>query len=240
MKAILLSAGLGTRLKPITDSIPKCLVPVGPKPIIDTWLGLFERAGVEEVLINLHHHPDLVRRHLGRREGKIVIRTVYEKELLGSLGTVLANKSFYAGESEVLIVYVDNFAFIDFRQFAAFHAGHTFPMTVGVFETPTPKECGIIELDREGTVVGFEEKPQNPRSNLANAGIYLIDTGFLNGWSDDPGTGTRDIGFHFLPRSVGRMKAYRVEPFFHDIGTIERLRKANAEYEQHASLFAES
>ena len=69
MKAFLLAAGLGTRLKPITDTVPKCMVPIDGRPLLDIWLDAFDRAGVDEVLVNLHYLPDVVRRHLGARAG---------------------------------------------------------------------------------------------------------------------------------------------------------------------------
>ena len=69
MKAFLLAAGVGSRLRPITDTIPKCMVPIGGQPMLDIWLDAFDRAGVDEVLVNLHHLPDVVRHHLEARAG---------------------------------------------------------------------------------------------------------------------------------------------------------------------------
>ena len=88
MKAFLLAAGVGSRLRPITDTIPKCMVAIDGQPLLDIWLDAFDRAGVDEVLVNLHHLPDVVRRHLAARTGPPAVRTVIEPELLGSAGTL--------------------------------------------------------------------------------------------------------------------------------------------------------
>ena len=84
MKAFLLAAGLGTRLRPLTDSVPKCLVRVGGHPLLELWLDTFRAAGVDEVLVNLHHMPEQVRSHLAAHRGKPQVRTSYEPTLLGS------------------------------------------------------------------------------------------------------------------------------------------------------------
>src|ERR1700757_697832 len=77
VKAFLLAAGVGSRLRPITDTVPKCMLAIDGRPLLDTWLDAFDRAGVDEVLVNLHHLPDVVRSHLGGRAGPPVVRTFF-------------------------------------------------------------------------------------------------------------------------------------------------------------------
>ena len=84
MKAFLLAAGVGSRLRPVTDRTPKCMVPIGGRPLLDIWLDAFGRAGVGEVLINLHHLPEVVSRHLAARAKPPSVRMVFEPVLLGS------------------------------------------------------------------------------------------------------------------------------------------------------------
>jgi mannose-1-phosphate guanylyltransferase len=102
VKAFLLAAGLGTRLRPITDTVPKCMLAIDGRPLLDIWLDEFDRAGVEEVLVNLHYLPDVVRRHLATRTGTPAVRTFFEPELLGSAGTLAANRDWVAGEDMFL------------------------------------------------------------------------------------------------------------------------------------------
>jgi mannose-1-phosphate guanylyltransferase len=92
-KALLLAGGLGTRLRPITETVPKCLVPVAGRPMLDYWLDALERAGIGEVLLNTHHLRDQVRDWMDRANAVRPIRVVeaWEPELLGSAGTVSAN-----------------------------------------------------------------------------------------------------------------------------------------------------
>ena len=86
VKAFLLAAGVGSRLRPITDTTPKCMLAIDDRPLLDIWLDAFDRAGVDEVLVNLHHLPDVVRRHLAARTAPPAVRTFFEPELLGSAG----------------------------------------------------------------------------------------------------------------------------------------------------------
>src|SRR5271169_3611170 len=98
VKAFLLAAGVGSRLRPITDAIPKCMVVIDDRPLLDVWLDAFDRAGIDEVLVNLHHLPDVVRHHIAARPRPPVVRTFFEPELLGSAGTLAANRHWVDGE----------------------------------------------------------------------------------------------------------------------------------------------
>src|SRR5262249_52482920 len=98
MKAFLLAAGIGSRLLPITAAIPKCMVVIDDRPLLDVWLDAFDRAGIDEVLVNLHHLPDVVRHHIAARSGPPAVRTFLEPELLGSAGTLAANRQWVDGE----------------------------------------------------------------------------------------------------------------------------------------------
>ena len=108
MKAFLLAAGVGSRLRPITDTVPKCMVTIAEQPLLDIWLDAFDRAGVDEVLVNLHHLPDVVRRRVMARTGPPRVHLVFEPELLGSAGTLLANRRWLAGENFFLACNADN------------------------------------------------------------------------------------------------------------------------------------
>lgn len=103
MKAFLLAAGYGTRLKPFTDTVPKCMMPICGKPLLSWWMELFEKHSVTEVLVNTHYLPDAVREFVQIYNAKntgVRLIEAYEKELLGSGGTILANKGFVESESD--------------------------------------------------------------------------------------------------------------------------------------------
>jgi mannose-1-phosphate guanylyltransferase len=234
MKAFLLAAGVGSRLRPITDTIPKCMVTIGGQPLLDIWLDAFNRAGVDEVLVNLHHLPDVIRNHLKVRARSLqppAVRTVFEPELLGSAGTLAANRAWVGGEEMFLACYADNLTNFDLRSLADTHRAHGAIATLTVFHSERPSAGGAVELDAAGLVVGFQEKPSNPVSDLVNAGMYAFHPGVL----DEIGGPPSDIGYDLLPRLVGRARAMPVEGYFRDIGTVDAYWRAQQEWQVRAA-----
>ena len=230
MKAFLLAAGVGSRLRPITDTTPKCMLAIGGQPLLDIWLDAFDRAGVDEVLVNLHHLPDVVRNHLKARAGSLqppAVRTVFEPELLGSAGTLAANRAWVGGEEMFLACYADNLTDFDLRSLAETHRARGAIATLTVFHSERPSAGGVVELDAAGTVVGFTEKPSQPVSDLVNAGIYAFHPRVLDEIDGPP---PRDIGYDLLPRLVGRAKAMPVEGYFRDVGTVDAYQRAQQEW----------
>ena len=228
MKAFLLSAGLGTRLKPLTDEIPKCLLTFSGKPLLQIWMELMGRHGVSEVLVNTHWHAKKVERFVKETEKSInsedmtsdpwpEVRLFHEAELLGSAGTLSANKEWVSDGKPFLILYGDNLTNVELSQMLAFHERHNKPFTLGVFKSERPKECGIAEVDAEGVVTGFIEKPDFPKSDLAAAGMYVADNRIFEFYPRNAKTiMPLDLGFHVLPNLMGKMKAYVIEEFLMD------------------------
>jgi mannose-1-phosphate guanylyltransferase len=227
MKAILLAAGIGSRLRPITDRTPKCMLPVGNKPLLELWLDAFSRAGVGEVLINLHHLPDVVLRHVHGRYGPPAIRTVFEPKLLGSAGTLRRNRGWVQGEEFFLVVNADNLTDFDLRCLIDFHRSGDAVATLTVFRAEQPSQCGVVDVDSSGLVTEFAEKPTEPTSDLANAGIYAFSPSVLDEIDDTPPS---DIGYSLLPRLVGRARALPLEGYFRDIGTPSAYEQASREW----------
>jgi mannose-1-phosphate guanylyltransferase len=231
VKAFLLAAGLGTRLRPITDTIPKCMLPIDGRPLLDIWLDEFDRAGVDEVLVNLHYLPDVVRRHLDTRAGAPAVRTFFEPELLGSAGTLAANRDWVAGEDVFLACNADNLTDFDLRALVRAHADGGAVATLTVFHSDRPSAGGVVELDPDGLVTGFTEKPPEPVSDLVNAGMYAFSPSLLD---EIDGPRPCDIGYHLLPGLVGRARAVLVEGYFRDVGTVDAYQRANQEWPERA------
>ena len=147
MKAFLLAAGVGSRLRPITDTTPKCMVVIDDRPLLDIWLDAFDRAGIDEVLVNLHHLPDVVRRHLAARTGPPAVRTFFEPELLGSAGTLVANRQWVEDEEFFLACNADNLTDFDLRSLIDAHREHGAVATLTVFHSERPSAGGVVELD---------------------------------------------------------------------------------------------
>jgi len=232
MKAFLLAAGVGSRLRPITDTTPKCMIVIDDRPLLDIWLDAFDRAGVDEVLVNLHHLPDVVRRHLAARTGPPLVRTFFEPELLGSAGTLLANREWVEAEDFFLACYADNLTDFDLRSLIDAHREHGATATWTVFHSANPSAGGVVELDAAGRVIGFVEKPSQPVSDLTNAGMYAFDPRVLD---EIDGALPSDIGYNLLPRLVGRARAVLVEGYFRDVGTAEAYRRAREEWPARAA-----
>jgi mannose-1-phosphate guanylyltransferase len=227
VKAFLLAAGVGNRLRPITDHTPKCLLPIAGTPLLDIWLDRLHGAGVDEVLVNLHHLPDLVLQHLEARSGPPVVRTAFEPELLGSAGTLLHHRSWVEDEGFFLAINADNLTDFDLRQLIEFHRSGDAEATLTVFHAPDPTQCGVVDVDDSGLVIGFTEKPSAPVGNLANAGLYAFSPEVLFEIDDTIPT---DIGYHLLPRLIRRARALPMESYFCDIGTPAAYERAGRDW----------
>lgn len=224
--ALLMAAGFGTRLRPLTNAVPKCLVPVAGRPLLDYWVDSFCRAGVREALINTHHLPGLVREYIAsvNRRGHLKLHEAFEPDLLGSAGTIRANRGFVSPEGEALVVYSDNLSTVDLEALIRFHRASEDPVTMLLFRSPVPENCGIAELDAQGRVVTFVEKPKQPRSDLANAGVYVLTGAAYHEIAD---LNAFDLGFDVLPRFVGRMRGFVHQGYHRDIGSLESLAEAD-------------
>ncbi len=223
--AIILAAGLGTRLRPLTDRITKCLVPINGRPLLDYWVDSLAAAGVVESRVNTHSHPEQVRSYLEKvnASGRLLLAESFEPTLLGSAGTITANADLADGADDVIIVYADNFSDVDLSRMLAYHRGHGDPFTMLLFRAPDPRDCGIAELGEEGRVVSFVEKPAEPKSDLANGGVYIVTA---RAYREIAALNAFDIGFEVLPKFVGRMRGWPREGYHLDIGTHEALAKA--------------
>jgi mannose-1-phosphate guanylyltransferase len=227
-----MAAGLGTRLRPLTDTVPKCLVPVGGRPLLRYWIDRLAEAGVRDAVINTHHLPAEVREFIaevntpGSVPGGFQLRESYEPKLLGSAGTISANRALADGASEIVVVYSDNLSGVDLGDMIRFHRSHADPFTMLVFRAAEPRRCGIAECDADNRIIGFVEKPSEPRSDLANGGVYVIDPDAFREIAD---MRAFDIGFDVIPRFVGRMRAWEWGGYHLDIGTHEALARAESD-----------
>ena len=226
MKAFLLAAGLGTRLRPLTDQTPKCLLPIGGIAILDLWLDAMVRAGVTDVLVNLHHLADQVKAHVARRRRPPAVRLCYEPTLLGSAGTLAANRTFVAGEEFFLACYVDNLTDFDLSVLVERHRSWGGLATLALMHTDEPHAKGIVELDADGIVASFEEKPEAPKSDLANAGIYAFAPSVIDSIAKSPA----DIGYDLLPQLVGKAQGFVIDAYLRDIGTPGAYAAAEREW----------
>lgn len=228
MKAFLLAAGLGTRLRPLTESVPKCLVPVAGRPLLAWWFDLLERHGITDVLINLHHLPEKVERFAAAYRGPIRIELAMEPKLLGSAGTIHANREFVDDVEQFYILYADNLTNVDLAALREFNDENPSPLTLGLQPVPDPERRGIAQLDSRGRIVEFVEKPEHPRGNLAFAGVAVARESLFDYF--EPVPPPFDLGFHVLPRLEGMMNGVEIGGYLRDVGTLESLAAAETEW----------
>jgi mannose-1-phosphate guanylyltransferase len=226
MKAFLLAAGNGTRLRPLTDKIPKCLVPIQGTPMLAIWLNLCETLGVTELLINLHAHASVVRTFLKQYNAdKVRVHVAEERQLLGSAGTLRANRKWVEDEDMFWVFYADVLHRADLKSILCLHRQRGLAATLGVYEVPEPSRCGIVTVNCDGVIEHFVEKPTHPASNLAFSGLMIGTNALLDAIPDGVPT---DIGFHVLPKLVGKMLAFPIRDYLMDVGTLENYQRAQA------------
>ena len=177
LRALLLAAGFGTRLRPLTLTKPKCLVDLAGKPLLGHWLQKLEKAGCESAIVNSHYLPNQVEDYLKNwRSSTMTVSIFHEPKLLGTAGTLLANEAFFKGATGLLI-HADNAMSDDLDEFVLAHSNRCEEclLTMLTFETDTPMSCGIVETDQTGRLIDFHEKVEHPPGNQANGAVYAFD-----------------------------------------------------------------
>jgi len=235
LRALLLAAGLGTRLRPITDSIPKCLVPIGGRPLLDYWLETLAAAEIGRVLVNTHHHAAQVDEFVHNSRYAHLVGTVHEQELLGTGGTLLRNRKFFR-DGPVLLIHADNLCICDFPAFVRSHSQRPAgtDMTMMTFTASEPETCGVVEIDTNGVVHAMHEKVKHPPGNLANAAVYIVEPSVFD-FLASLGKSYIDFSLNVLPHYMGRIQAWHNGGFHMDIGTLQNLQRAQEYVLAHAT-----
>lgn len=235
MRALLLAAGLGTRLRPITNTIPKCLVPIHGRPLLGYWLDLVFSGGVERALVNTHYFAEEVERFVASSPWASRVDLIYEPALLGTGGTMAANRAYFGG-APFLVAHADNLTDVDVAALFAAHAQRPAGCvaTMLAFHTDDPRSCGILELDRGGVVQAFHEKVENPPGNLANAAVYIFDDEIAD-FAEKLGKPFVDLSTEVIPHFLGRIQAVEHAGYHRDIGNPESLRLAHEEFRPNVS-----
>lgn len=175
-QAMLLAAGLGTRLRPLTDRVPKCMVRVGGRPILGHVIARLRSQGVTELVINTHHLPDVVTEYFGDGSASGVhISWSHEAVLLGTAGSVRASAAHFDGP--FFVWYADNLSTCKLDAMWLHHRRRRAILTMALFERRDPTSSGIAALDVDSMITRFREKPRPEEafSNLVNAGIMILE-----------------------------------------------------------------
>jgi mannose-1-phosphate guanylyltransferase len=227
MKALLLAAGVGSRLLPITKTIPKCLVSIHGRPLLAVWLDRLVKFRLGPFLINTHYLPDQVESFIEQSQFRKLVTLVYEPKLLGTAGTLIANLDFFEGQDGMLI-HADNYCMADLSEFVLAHQNRPSNclMTMMTFRTLDPSSCGIIDLDERGIVRQLYEKIDNPPGNLANGAVYILSRQLIEMLRCNSDN-IHDFSLQILPNLIGHIFTFETQETFIDIGTPEAYSRAN-------------
>jgi mannose-1-phosphate guanylyltransferase/mannose-1-phosphate guanylyltransferase/phosphomannomutase len=220
MKAMVLAAGLGTRLRPLTFEIPKPMVPVIDRPVMAHIVELCRRQGFDQLIANLHYFPDTIRGYFGDS-----IEYRYEEELLGTAGGVRNVRDFF-GDDPVIVISGDALTDIDLNKLVERHRSAGGIGTLTVKQVDDTQEYGVVLHDNDGRISGFQEKPHPDEalSNLGNCGIYCFnpeifdyfpETDFVD-WANDvfPVLLDNDVPFYI----------HEIQEYWNDVGSLDELR----------------
>jgi mannose-1-phosphate guanylyltransferase len=221
MRAMVLAAGLGTRLRPLTYEITKPMVPVLDRPVMEHIVDLLDRHSFEQVIANLHYFPETIRDHFGER-----LHYHYEPELLGTAGGVRACADFF-GDEAFLVISGDALTDIDLGALAARHRQAGGIATLAVKRVTDTREFGVVLHDREGRVTGFQEKPtpEEALSDLGNCGIYVFDSKIFDYFPERPFADWAKDVFPALLENDVPFHIHEVHEYWNDIGSLSELRQ---------------
>lgn len=231
MRVMIMAAGIGTRLRPVTELVPKPMAPIVNKPALYHILRLLGRHGMREVIINLHHLPDAITECFGDGSSMgMDISYSFEPELLGTAGGVKNNQAFL-GDDTFLVISGDALTDIDLTGLVAAHRRGGYIVTMAVKEVSDPSQFGVVVADDDGRVVGFQEKPsrEEARSRLCNCGIYVFEPAIfehiLSGEFDDFG---RRV-FPDLLRKHVPFQVHEFEEYWSDVGNLNEYVQGNGD-----------
>jgi mannose-1-phosphate guanylyltransferase len=220
MKAMVLAAGLGTRLRPLTYEIPKPMVPVLDRPVMAHIVNLCERQGFDELVANLHYFPDTIRDYFGDR-----LTYVYEDELLGTAGGVRNVRDFF-GADPVVVVSGDALTDTDLNKLVERHKSAGGIATLTVKQVEDTREYGVVLHDGDGRIQGFQEKPHPDEalSNLGNCGIYCFNPEIFDYFPEaDPVDWANDVFPVLLEKDVP-FYIHEIDDYWNDVGSLDELR----------------
>jgi mannose-1-phosphate guanylyltransferase/mannose-1-phosphate guanylyltransferase/phosphomannomutase len=237
---MVLAAGLGTRLRPITYAMPKPMVPVLNRPVMEHTVRLLAGHGFREAIANLHWFPETIEEHFGDGSGfGLALSYSREEQLLGTAGGV-RNAATFLGET-FLVVAGDALTDIDFGAMREFHESHDGIATLATKRVPDTDQYGVVIAGEDGRIQGFQEKPAPAEalSDLANTCIYMFDSdvfdffpelGTSKAAKSDDAAEFADWAMDIFPALLENdvpFYSHEIEAYWNDIGNLDELRQGN-------------
>jgi NDP-sugar pyrophosphorylase family protein len=234
MKAMVLAAGQGTRLRPITDSKPKALVPVAGRPMIEYALLLLRHYGIREIIINLHHFGEQIESLLGDGKGHgLELSYSRETELLDTGGGLLKAKSFLQ-DGSFIVINTDALIDLNLADVIAFHKSKNATATLVLRPDDNAEQYGSMDIDDRGRICRFLRskapmEPLGPVRKLMFSGVQLLEPAVFDYMSASTTTRKFSTTRETYPKMLVAGEAlygFCFEGFWQDLGTIERIRQA--------------
>jgi len=229
-KAMVLAAGLGTRLRPLTDLISKPMAPIANRPVMEHIIKLLAKHGFRDIVCNLHYFPDVIKNHFGDGS-KWGVNIVYsfEEKLLGTAGGVRKVEDFFQGQT-FLVISGDALTDIDLSNAYDFHKEKKGIATLVLTEVEDTTQFGVVILDENKRIKGFQEKPLSgeAKSNLANSGIYFFEPDIFKYMP--PKGQFYDFGKNLFPDLLEKdipYYGYKHNRYWNDVGSLDEYQQGN-------------
>ncbi|MBP2031422.1 mannose-1-phosphate guanylyltransferase [Clostridium algifaecis] len=230
MKALLLAGGRGTRLKPLTDRIPKPMVPIMGKPLLERTILKLKKCGVNEIVISTCYKSDFIKAYIGNGE-KLGLKVNYISEdiPLGTGGAIKNAEKFF--NDTFIILNSDIVCNVPYDKFINYHKNKHAAVSIAMTEVADPSQYGVIEFDKNNYITAFKEKPKKGESNSRwiNAGIYVFEPGVLDEIPKNEVVSIEKQTYPLLLNKGYKMSAYKYSDYWLDIGTIKKYMKAHAD-----------
>ncbi|MBI4744698.1 MAG: NDP-sugar synthase [Actinobacteria bacterium] len=229
MKAMILAAGLGTRLRPLTEEISKPMVPIVNKPVMEHIVELLATHKIKDVIANLHYYADAIKGHFGDG-GKwgINLNYSFEETLMGTAGGVKKARNFFDSNA-FIVLSGDALTDVNLSGLVSFHQERKALATIVLTEVEDSSKYGVVITDKEGRITEFQEKPtrEEAKSNLANSGIYVFDPEIFK---FIPENSFYDFGKNLFPLLLEkneRFYGFKHKDYWNDVGSLEEYQRGN-------------
>ncbi len=227
---LLLAAGYGKRLMPYTKLWPKCLMPINGRPLLEYWFHKVKKTGFKKIFLNTHYKKEILRKFIKQAKFSKFVFELYEKELLGTAGTILKNIDLFENK-RLLLIHADNWCTCNLEDFINYHLylrpQNTY-ITMMTFKSDNPSDCGIVDTNKKGIVRKFFEKPNIPPHNLANGAVYCLEPEVLKWLKKNDHIS--DFSTEVIPKFIGKIATWENKNTHRDIGLIQNLIKSQNDF----------
>jgi len=231
MKALILAAGYGKRLEPLTKAVPKPMVPVANKPVMQYNIELLRKYGIKDITANVHYFPEQVENYFGDGSAfGVNLKYSFEEELLGTAGGVRRMSQLAGIDDTFAVISSDILTDVNIGRMLTYHKKKKAVATIALTSVSDVTQFGVVVLDEKDKIIAFQEKPsrEEAKSDLVNTGIYIFEPEIL----DMINGNIRDFGRELFPRLVRDKEpfyGYKMVEYWNDVGGLEKLKSANSD-----------